>query len=77
MLEFEVKVEYFFKLDVVKIIIIKEENEFNVFIMDEGDIIKVIEVDEKKILDKKKEYIENKMKELDDVMKFDIFVEFE
>lgn len=77
MLEFEVKVEYFFKLDVVKIIIIKEENECNVFIMDEGDIIKVIEVDEKKILDKKKEYIENKMKELDDVMKFDIFVEFE
>lgn len=77
MSELEAKAEHLPKLDAAKITITKEENECNVLIMDEGDITKVIEADEKKISDKKKEHIENKMKELDDVMKSDISVESE
>lgn len=74
MSELEAKTESLPKLDAAIISITKEENESNVLIMDEDDMTKVIEADEKKISDKKKEHLENKMKELDDVMKSDISV---
>lgn len=72
--ELTAKAENLPKLDAAKITITKEENESNVLIMDEGDMTKVIEADKKKISDKMKEHLENKMKGLDDVMKSDISV---
>lgn len=72
--ELTAKAENLPKLDAAIITITKEENESNVLIMDEGDMTKVIEADKKKISDKMKEHLENKMKGLDDVMKSDISV---